>query len=73
VTHEVTNIGNDRAQLAPMAKAAQQTLGAEDLHVIADRGYFDGDQIRECAEAGLTVTFLLANGVGHGSGYFPHL
>ena len=56
VTHEVTNVGNDRAQLAPMAKAAQQTLDAEDLHVIADRGYFDGDQIRECVEAGVTVT-----------------
>jgi transposase len=56
VTHEVTNVGNDRAQLAPMAKSARQTLGAEGLQVIADRGYFDGDQIRECAEAGLTVT-----------------
>jgi len=56
VTHEVTNVGNDRAQLAPMAKSARQTLGAEGLHVIADRGYFDGDQIRECTEAGLTVT-----------------
>ena len=29
VTHEVTNVGNDRAQLAPMAKAAQETLGAK--------------------------------------------
>ncbi|HEX2255282.1 MAG TPA: IS5/IS1182 family transposase, partial [Afifellaceae bacterium] len=35
VTHEVTNVGNDRAQLAPMAKAAKQTLGAERLDVIA--------------------------------------
>ena len=56
VTHEVTNVGNDRAQLAPMAKAAQATLGTEDLHVIADRGYFDGEQVKECVDAGLTVT-----------------
>ena len=56
VTHEVTNVGNDRAQLAPMAKAAQRTLGADELHVIADRGYFDGEQIKECLDAGLTVT-----------------
>ena len=56
VTHEVTTVGNDRAQLAPMAKAAQQTLGAEELHVIADRGYFDGEQVKECVDAGLTVT-----------------
>jgi transposase len=34
VTHEVTNVGNDRAQLAPMAKAAQQTArrGAPPRH-----------------------------------------
>jgi len=56
VTHEVTNVGNDRAQLAPMAKAAQETLGAEGLHVIADRGYFNGEQIKACVDAGLTVT-----------------
>ena len=56
VTHEVINIGNDRAQLAPMAKAAQQTLGTENLHVLADRGYFDSEQVKECVDAGLTVT-----------------
>jgi transposase len=56
VTHAVTNVGNDRAQLAPMAMAAQETLGAEGLHVIADRGYFDGEQVKACMEAGLTVT-----------------
>ena len=48
VTHQVTNVGNDRAQLAPMAKAAQQALGNQDLHVLADRGYFDGEQVNEC-------------------------
>ena len=56
VTHEVTTEGNERAQLDPMAKAARETLGAEALHVIADRGYFDGEQIKECVDAGLTVT-----------------
>ena len=47
VTHEVTNVGNDRAQLAAIAEAAQETLGADELHVIADRSYFDGEQIKE--------------------------
>ena len=56
VTHEVTNIGNDRAQLAPMAKAAKETLEVETLDVLADRGYFDSEQIKECVEAGVTVT-----------------
>ena len=52
VTHAVTNVGNDRAQLAPMAKAAQETLGAEGLHVVADRGYFDGEQVKACMDGG---------------------
>jgi len=56
VTHDVINVGNDRAQLAPMAKEAKETLQVETLDVIADRGYFDGEQIRECIEAGVTVT-----------------
>jgi transposase/macrodomain Ter protein organizer (MatP/YcbG family) len=56
VTHDVINVGNDRAQLAPMAKEAKETLQVETLDVIADRGYFDGEQIRECVEAGVTVT-----------------
>src|SRR5208282_802950 len=56
VTHEVTNVGNDHAQLAPMAKAAKETLEVETLDVLADRGYFDGEQIKECVEAGVTVT-----------------
>jgi transposase len=56
VAHEVTSVGNDRAQLAPMAKAARETLGVKELHVIADRGYFDGEQVKECVDAGLTVT-----------------
>ena len=38
VTHEVTNVGNDRAQLAPMAKAAKQTLGAERLRLQPNPG-----------------------------------
>jgi transposase len=56
VTHDVPNVDNDPAQSAPMTKAAQQTLDAESPHVIADRGYGDGEQVKECVEAGLTVT-----------------
>jgi transposase len=56
VTHEVTNVGNDRGQLAPMAVAAKAVLGADHLDVIADRGYFDSEQIKSCVEAGVAVT-----------------
>jgi transposase len=56
VVHDVINVGNDRAQLARMAKQAKAALQAEELAAVADRGYFSSPQILECAEAGITVT-----------------
>src|ERR1700689_818522 len=56
VTHEVTNVGSDRAQLARMAKQTKVTLEAMNLDVIADRGYFSGPEILACEQAGITVT-----------------
>ena len=56
VTHEVTNVGSDRSQLARMAKETKATLDVEDLDVVADRGYFNGEEILACEEAGITVT-----------------
>ena len=56
VTHEVTNVGSDRAQLAPMAKQTKTTLEAASLDVVADRGYFSSAEILECDKAGITVT-----------------
>ena len=43
VTHEVTNIGTDRSQLASVAKEAKATLETQSLDVVADRGYFSGE------------------------------
>jgi transposase len=56
VTHEVTNAGSDRAQLAHMAKEAQAVLQTDELEAVADRGYYDGKEILACEEAGITVT-----------------
>jgi hypothetical protein len=56
VTHDVTNVGNDRAQLARMAKATKATLGTDTLEAVADRGYFDSQEILTCEEAGIAVT-----------------
>ena len=54
VAHEVTNVGNDRGQLAAMAKQAQTAMGREDLEVLADRGYYKGEEILACQTAGMT-------------------
>jgi len=56
VTHEVTNVGNDRSQLSPMAKQAKEVLEVDELDVVADRGYFSGSEILACEKAGITVT-----------------
>jgi transposase len=42
VTHEVTNVGTDRSQLAHITKEAKATLEVTNLDVVADRGYFSG-------------------------------
>ena len=56
VTHEVTNSGSDRAQLASIAKQAKAVLQTETLDAVADRGYFNSPEILACHEAGITVT-----------------
>ena len=39
-----------------MAKSTKATLEANNLDVIADRGYFSSEEILECDKAGITVT-----------------
>ena len=56
VTHEVTNSGSDRAQLANIASQAKAVLGVDELEAVADRGYFSGEEILACDEAGIAVT-----------------
>ena len=55
VEHQVTNVGNDRSQLAAMAKRARVAMQADHLDVVADRGYFNGEEIVACEEAGITA------------------
>jgi hypothetical protein len=56
ITHEVTNVGTDRSQLAHVSNEAKATLGVESLDVVADRGYFSSEEILACENAGITVT-----------------
>jgi hypothetical protein len=56
VHHEVTNVGTDRAQLASTVTAAKEALGVDKLEAVADRGYFNGEEIKACDEGGITVT-----------------
>jgi hypothetical protein len=53
VAHEVINQGYDRHQLAPMALKARQATGCEQITALADRGYFNGDQVLLCEGTGV--------------------
>jgi transposase len=53
VAHEVTNVGHDRTQLVPMALRAQEATGNKEITVLADRGYFNGDQVLACENTGV--------------------
>jgi transposase len=53
VAHEVITEGVDRDQLTPMAERARDATGTSALTVVADRGYFKGEQIRQCEQAGI--------------------
>lgn len=55
VAHEVTNIGNDRAQLSPMAQAARDAMGRTRIEAVADRGYYNAPQIKLCHDAGIAT------------------
>jgi len=56
VAHEVTNVGTDKSHLANIANQAKAALEAENLEAFADRGYFKGEEILACHEAGIAVT-----------------
>src|SRR5437870_7216137 len=55
VEHEVTNDPTDHAHLAEMALRAKEMLQVEELEVVADMGYYDGAEVKQCAEAGITT------------------
>src|ERR1700730_4247194 len=54
VAHEVTNVGSDRSQLSHMSERAR-AIGSEAIEAVADRGYYSGEEILACEEAGITV------------------
>jgi hypothetical protein len=53
--HEVTNAPIDRSQLSSMAGKARSALEAETLTVIADPGYYKGEEMVACYDADITA------------------
>jgi transposase len=55
VASEVVNDGNDTGQLHAMAKAAKEELGVTTLTVLADTGYYNGNELKACEEDGIVA------------------
>ncbi|MEM1144886.1 MAG: IS1182 family transposase [Pseudomonadota bacterium] len=72
VAHEVTNVGIDRRLLGPMATKAQEVLASDGpVSVIADQGYYRGEELLACEEAGIAAYVAKADTSGkRGKGEF---
>ena len=64
LAHDVTNVGHDRSALAEMGAMAKAASGCEGLSVLADRGYFDSQEVLACEPLGVEryVPKLLTSG-----------
>ena len=50
VAHEVTNAGSNRRQLTKMAQQAKVVTQLDSINVLADRGYYNGDELQSCEQ-----------------------
>ena len=55
VVHEASNVGSDRKQLSAMGREAKAVLGVKRLNAVADKGYYNGEQLRECEQANIVA------------------
>lgn len=55
VCSEVTNNHNDIGLLSPMTNNAMETLGLDEVEVVADKGYYSAEDLKNCEESNITA------------------
>ncbi len=71
VAFDLTNEGNDYRQLHPMAVQAKEAVGADEVTVMADTGYSNGEHGALCEQDGITAVVPRAETVNpNGAQYF---
>jgi transposase len=72
VAHEVTNAPIDRQLLHKMAMQAKAALGAEILEVVADQGYYRGEEFLACERTNIVPYIAKIDTAGkQAKGEFP--
>ena len=69
VAHDVIKDGFDRRSLATMARAAREAMGRDDIEAVADKGYYNGEEIVACEDDGISVIVAkphTSNAAAHG-------
>jgi transposase len=67
VAHEVTNAPIDRKLLHRMARLSREVMPGDEITVLADRGYYKGEEIRACYLDGINVLVPKTNTSGNKS------
>jgi len=50
---DVTSSPADQGQLSNMGKQSKEEMGVEEITVIADKGYWNGEELKKCEEEGI--------------------
>ena len=54
VDFDVSTCPDDKGALPKMTESAKEIMGIEEISVVADKGYYDGEDIEQCEENGTT-------------------
>ena len=65
VAHEVTMNNTDRSQLFSMSNQAKKAMGLDRIDALADRGYYKGEEIKACEDAGIRAYLPKTNTVNN--------
>jgi hypothetical protein len=57
VDFDVTTYPDDKGALPKMTESAKDIMGVDEITVVADTGYYDGEDISDCEENG-TITYV---------------
>ncbi len=71
VHHDVFNDANDSHMLHPMAVAARAVLETEDLHVLADGGYSNAEEVARCEAEAIIVSAPVKRGAMNSEHFRP--